>query len=110
MGARLVAAMLEGLAASRPAWAEVDADAAQAPAKGNHCFRGHAIDKTKKAPADRKIAARLRSKADAVARVIEHITSGPRVQLEDGSEEEHRIIDTRNPKQLDNLARWILSL
>jgi hypothetical protein len=30
--------------------------------------------------------------------------------LEDGTDEKHRIIDTRDPGELRNLALWILSL
>lgn len=90
--------------------AEVDADAALALAKRNDCFKCHAIDKTKKAPAYKRIAARLRSKPDAVETIIEHITAGSMVELEDGSDAQHKIVDTRDPAELGNLARWILSL
>jgi len=31
------------------------------------------------------------------------------VKLEDGTEEEHKIIDTKDMKELKNLANWILS-
>jgi cytochrome c len=31
------------------------------------------------------------------------------VKLEDGTEEEHKIIDTKDPKELKNLIEWILS-
>ena len=88
----------------------VDAEAAQALAKRNDCFKCHAIDKTKKGPAYKKVAARLRSKPDAVEVIVEHVTSGHLVQLEDGTEENHRIIDTKDPAELRNLALWILSL
>ncbi|MCF8199017.1 MAG: c-type cytochrome [Sulfuritalea sp.] len=90
--------------------ADVDAAAAKALAKKNDCFKCHAIDKTKKGPAYRKIAARLRTKPDGVETIVDHITSGRLVQLEDGTEENHRIIDTKDPDQLKNIARWILSL
>ena len=94
-----------------PAQAQpVDAEAAQTLAKKNDCFKCHAIDKAKKAPAYSRIAARLKTKPDGVARVVEHITTGPMVELADGSHEEHRIIDTKDPNELGNLARWILSL
>lgn len=93
-----------------PAWAQVDAAAAEALAKRNDCFKCHAIDKAKKAPAYKKIAARLKSKPDAVETVIEHITAGHMVELNDGSTAEHRIVDTKDPGELRNLAQWILSL
>ncbi|MCM2288174.1 MAG: cytochrome C [Sulfuritalea sp.] len=105
-----LAGMLLALGAAGPSLAQVDADAALALAKRNDCFKCHAIDKTKKAPAYKRIAARLRSKPDAVETIIEHITSGSMVELEDGTDAEHRIVDTKDPAALGNLARWILSL
>ena len=96
--------------ATGPARAEVDAEAAQLLAKKNDCFKCHAIDKDKKAPAYKRIASRLKTKPDAVDVIVEHITSGHMVQLQDGTDEKHRIIDTRDPGELRNLALWILSL
>ena len=88
----------------------VDAEAARHLASRNDCFKCHAIDKAKKAPPFKRIAARLKSKPDAVETIREHISAGNMVQLEDGADERHRIIDTRNPEELRNLALWILSL
>lgn len=93
-----------------PAWAEMDADAAQLLARKNDCFKCHAIDKDKRAPAYKKIASRLKAKPDAVDQIVEHITSGRQVQLSDGTDQKHRIIDTRDPAELRNFALWILSL
>jgi cytochrome c len=107
----LTGALLLGVVAAGPARAQqVDADAAQALAKRNDCFKCHAIDKTKKAPPYRRIAARLKTKPDAVEVIVDHITSGHLVQLEDGTDEKHRIVDTKDPAELKNLALWILSL
>ncbi len=103
--------LLLGLAAAGSAAAQQpDADAALALAKRNDCFKCHAIDKTKKGPAYKRIASRLRTKPDAVEVIVEHITSGRMVELEDGSHEKHKVVDTTNPAELGNLARWILSL
>ena len=85
-------------AVAGPVQAQVDAEAAQALAKKNDCFKCHAIDKTKKAPAYKRVAARLKTKPDGVETIVEHITSGHMVQLEDGSEEKHKIVDTQDPK------------
>jgi cytochrome c len=106
----LLAGILIGAAGAVQAQAPVAADAALALAKRNDCFKCHSIDKTKKAPAYKRIAARLRSKPDAVETIVEHITAGSMVQLEDGSDAQHRIVDTTDPNELGNLARWILSL
>jgi cytochrome c len=106
----LTGMLLAGIAAAGAVQAQVDAEAAQALAKRNDCFKCHAIDKTKKGPAYKRVAARLKTKPDGVEVIVEHITSGHMVQLEDGTEEKHKIIDTRDPDELKNLARWILSL
>ncbi len=89
--------------------AEVDADAAVALAKKNNCFKCHAIDKTKKGPSYKKIAAKYKGKADGEEKAIKNFTTGPKVKLEDGTEEDHKVIDTKDLKELKNLAQWILS-
>ena len=89
--------------------AEVDADAANKLAKRNDCFKCHAIDKTKKGPSYKKIAAKYKGKPDGEEKAIKNMTSGAKVKLEDGTEEEHKVIDTKDPKELKNLAQWILS-
>jgi cytochrome c len=106
----LVSALWLAMAAAAPAYAQVDAEAAQALAKRNDCFKCHAIDKTKQGPAYKRVAARLKTKPDGVEVIVEHVTSGHMVQLEDGTEQNHKIIDTRDPAELRNLALWILSL
>ena len=104
----LVAVALLGFSASVMA-ADVDADAAQALAKKNDCFKCHAIDKTKKGPSYKKVAAKYKGKADAEDKLLKQITTGPKVKLEDGTEEDHKIIDSKDPKALKNLIDWILS-
>lgn len=90
--------------------ADFDADAALALAKKNDCTKCHAIDKTKKGPAYKKIAAKYKGKPDGQEKIIKNITEGKKVKLEDGTEENHKIIETKDPKELKNLADWILSL
>jgi cytochrome c len=92
-----------------PAHAAVDADAAQALFKKNDCTKCHAVDKTKKGPSLKKIAADHKGKADGQEKVIKNITTGPKVKLADGSQEEHKIIDSKDPAALKNIADWILS-
>ena len=87
-----------------------DEAAAQALAKKNDCLKCHAVDKTKKGPSYKKIAAKYKGKADGEDKIIKNITTGPKVKLEDGTEEDHKVIDTKDPKELKNLAQWILSL
>jgi cytochrome c len=90
----------------------VDVDAAKALAKQNNCFKCHAIDKEKDGPAYKKVAEKYKGKANAEARLIEHITSGEKAKFPDGHEEEHKIVKTSPPKdmaQVKNLVEWILA-
>lgn len=90
--------------------AAVDEDAAKALAKKNDCFKCHAIDKTKKGPSYKKIAIKYKGKeAEGEQKMIKNITTGPKVKLEDGSEEDHKIIDTKDQGEIKNLIQWILS-
>ena len=97
------------IALASPALAQVDADAAQKLAKKNDCFKCHAVDKTKKGPSLKKIAAKYKGKPDGQEKAIKNMTTGSKVKLEDGTEEDHKIIDTKDPKELKNLAQWMLS-
>jgi len=109
---RFVATLVFGLFSalgSSSASAAIDEEAAKALAKSNDCFKCHAIDKTKKGPSYKKIAAKYKGKPDGEEKSIKNMTSGYKVKLEDGKEEEHKIIDTKDPKQLKNLAQWILA-
>ncbi len=90
--------------------AEVDADAAKKLAKRNDCFKCHAVDKTKKGPSYKSIAAKYKDKADAEGTLIKQITTAPKVKLDDGTEEDHKIVDTKDQKEMKNLVGWILSL
>lgn len=86
-----------------------DEKAAKALAKRNDCFKCHAVDKTKKGPSYKKIAAKLNSKPDAEAKILDNLTKAPKVKLEDGTEEEHKVIDTKDKTELKNLMDWILA-
>jgi cytochrome c len=98
------------LASSAAQAANVDAAAAQAFAKDAECFKCHTLEKTKKGPSYKKIAAKYKGKADAEAKLFTHLTTGPKVKLEDGTEEEHKIIESKDEAEAKNLVRWILSL
>jgi cytochrome c len=97
------------LAGMAPVHAAVDAGAAQALAKKNDCTKCHAPDKTKKGPSYKKIAAKYKEKKLTEKDTIKQMTEGKKVKLEDGTEEDHKIIDTKDPKELSNIAQWILS-
>jgi len=105
----LTGSLFLALAGLTPAYAAVDEAAAQALAKKNDCFKCHAVDKTKKGPSYKKIAAKYKEKKLNEKEAIKQMTTGPKVKLEDGTEEDHKIIETKDPKELSNLAQWILS-
>jgi len=92
-----------------PVHAAPDAESATALYKKEKCNKCHSPDKSKDGPSFKKIAAKYKGKADGEEKVIKAITTGPKVKLEDGSEEEHKIIKTTDAAQLKNLAQWILS-
>ncbi|MDE1982384.1 MAG: c-type cytochrome [Betaproteobacteria bacterium] len=95
-----------------PAAHAVDAEAAKGLARQNNCFKCHAVDKDKDGPSYKKVAEKFRGKANAESRLIEHITSGEKAKFPDGHEEEHKIIKTSPPKDMDqirNLVQWILA-
>ena len=91
------------------AQAAVDADAAQSLFKKNECVKCHAVDKNKKGPSLKKIAAKYKGKADGQEKIISSITLGHKVKFEDGTEEDHKIMDSKDPAVLKNVADWILS-
>jgi len=92
-----------------PVWA-VDADAAKELAQSNDCFKCHALDKTKKGPSYKSVAAKYKGKeAEGEKNIMINITTGPKVKLEDGTEQDHKIIDTKDPAQLKNLVQWVLA-
>jgi len=87
----------------------VDADAAKEMMKANKCNKCHNAEKDKTGPSLKKIAAKYKGKADGEQSVIKNVTTGPKVKLDDGTEEEHAIIKTKDAAQLKNLAQWILA-
>src|SRR3989338_4223383 len=105
----LTGSLFVALAGLAPVHAAVDEAAAKALAKKNDCFKCHAVDKSKKGPSYKKIAAKYKEKKLGEKEAIKQMTEGKKVKLEDGSEEDHKIIETKDPKELSNLAQWILS-
>lgn len=88
----------------------VDEEAAKKLAKKNDCFKCHAIDKTKKGPSYKKIAAKYAGKtAEGEKKMYENVTTGPMVELEDGTKEEHKVLKAKDD-EIKNLIQWILSM
>ncbi|MEJ8837321.1 c-type cytochrome [Ramlibacter sp. AN1133] len=92
-----------------PATAGVDTDAAVKLTKDNGCTKCHSVDKAKKGPAYQKVAAKYKGKADAEAKLVEFVTKSPKVKLDDGSEEEHKAVATKDTAQIKNLVQWVLA-
>lgn len=107
--ALLAFAAVAGMTLSASAAAEPDVDAAKLLFKQNECGKCHNPEKNKKGPSLKKTAKEYKGKPDAVKKLIEHMTAGKKVKLDDGTEEDHKIIDTKDQKALQNLAEWILS-
>jgi cytochrome c len=102
-----VALVFVGLAV--PARA-ADDEAVKKLLKQNDCFKCHAVEKTKKGPSYKKIAAKYKDKrAEGERKMYENVTTGPKVKLEDGTEEDHKVIDTKDEKQIKQVIEWILS-
>lgn len=88
----------------------LDADAAQALAKKEGCTKCHAVDKKKEAKSLTEISKSLKGKSDAEAKLLHHLTSGEMVKFDDGKEEEHKVLKTKDKAEIQNLIAWILSL
>jgi cytochrome c len=86
----------------------LDDEGAKALLKKSQCTKCHAIDKDKKGPSYQKIAKDNKGKADAEARIVKFITAGPKVKLDDGSEEEHSRIASKDAAEVKGVAAWIL--
>ena len=88
----------------------VDDAAALALAKKNDCTKCHAVDKDKKGPSYKKVAAKYKGKADGEEKVTKNMTVASKVKLTDGTEEDHKLISsTKDAKEIKNLAQWILA-
>jgi len=98
-----------GLMAASFAYAAPDADAAQALLKKSNCTKCHSVDKKKSGPAYKEVASKYKGKADAEAKLLTHITTGPMVEV-DGKKEEHAKVKSTDPAEQKNLVQWILSL
>lgn len=99
---------VSGLMFALPAAAQVDEDAAKLLFKQSDCGKCHAPDKAKKGPALKKVAKDYKGKADAEKKIIEQMTKGAKVKLADGTEQDHKVVDSKDAKALSNLAQWIL--
>ena len=87
-----------------------DEAAARNLARQSNCFQCHSVDKKKDGTAWKDVGIKYQRNADAEAIVTKHITSGEKVKFEDGHEEDHTIVKSKDPNEIKNLVEWILSL
>ncbi len=100
------------LAASAPAYAKVDVEAAKALAKADDCLKCHAAEKEKKGPSMKEIADKYRGKPEGQEKAIKNMTEAMEVELRpkgSGKKEKHKVISTKKPEELKNMADWYLS-
>ena len=94
---------------SLSAAAAPDADAAVKLTKDSGCTKCHSVDKAKKGPAYQKVAAKYKGKADGEAKLMDFVTKSPKVKMDDGSEEEHKAVGSKDTAQVKNMVQWILA-
>ncbi|MBF0136202.1 MAG: c-type cytochrome [Magnetococcus sp. DMHC-1] len=92
------------------AQAEMDAVTALEVLKRNDCTKCHSVQKSKNGPSYTKVAKKYKGDAQAEEKLFKHLTSNPKVKLEDGTEENHKKTDFDTPEHLREFIRWILSL
>ena len=103
---------LAALSVSAPAIAALDDSAAMSLLKKNDCTKCHAMDKSKKGPSYKKISAKYKEdkhKVGAADKLMKHLTSSPKVKLDDGSEEDHKALELSKPV-IGELVQWILDI
>jgi cytochrome c len=93
-----------------PVAAPVDVKAAQSLAVQNRCLKCHAIDVKKEGPAWKDVAAKYLGSVGAEDKLSKHVTTGRKAKFDDGHEESHPVVKTRDPDRINNLVNWILSL
>lgn len=104
-----IAAVSVAASLSAPAFAAMDEAAIEPYLKKQGCMKCHAIEKEKKGPSYKKIAAKYKGKAEGESKAIKNMTEGQKVKLDDGTEEEHKVIETKDPGDLKAIAKWILN-
>ena len=106
----LAGSLLLSIAGLGIVYAAPDAGQAEQLLESNKCTKCHAPAKTKSGPSWKKIAAKYKDDpAKGEEAIIKNITTGPMVKLDDGTEEEHKVIKEKDPAALKNLAQWILA-
>ena len=106
---KLLATLVILSVSSATAFAQVDAEQVSAWMRKNDCFKCHAVDKVKVAPAYRTIAQKYAGDSEASSKIIQHLRSGRTVTLTSGLDVAHKIVGDENPALTDGLVAWILA-
>lgn len=86
----------------------VDVAAAEKLITDSKCLKCHSVDKKKDGPSFKVTAAKYKGKADAEAKLVTHVTTGPMVEI-DGDKEEHTKIKSKDDAAIKNVVHYILS-
>jgi cytochrome c len=87
----------------------VDAAAALKMAKTESCLKCHGETVKKDGPSFKSMAESYKSNPDAIDVIYEHITTSNTVKFPDGHKETHKSVEGKDPEQIRNLVRWILT-
>ncbi|OGS91655.1 MAG: class I cytochrome c [Gallionellales bacterium GWA2_60_18] len=93
--------------ASPAAWS-LDEASAEALARKSGCLKCHGIDKKKDGPSYKEIAAKYKGKGDAEQKIYTHLTTSPKVKIED-QEEDHDQLKTKDDGEIKNVVQWIMT-
>lgn len=101
-----LSAVVAALWLAVPAYAQADPEEVF---KENDCHKCHHATKAKKGPSLAKIAAKYKEKKLDEKEAIKHMTAGKKVKLEDGTEEEHKVIGTKDVSVQTAVAKWMIN-
>jgi cytochrome c len=86
----------------------VDTAAAEALMKKSGCFKCHSITAKKDGPSYHSVAEKYKGKADAEAKLFTHVTTNPKVKIDD-KEELHESLKTKSDAEIKNVIQFILT-
>ncbi len=88
----------------------IDAQAfnAQKTLKKQGCLKCHAISRKKDGPSIKEIAKKYRSEENGTAKLREHLTLSPDIEV-DGKSEKHKKFKSKSDTDMDAVIEWILS-
>lgn len=103
-------ALMAALLGAADDCAALDVIAAQRLARQSACVSCHGVYQKKDGPAWKDVAAKYHGEVAASERLYQHVTTGRKARFDDGSERDHPIVKTSDPKRIRNLVDWILAL